>query len=105
MCRERWWGLWRILAPFEEEYSQKPKEKPENKIIYLFNILTPFRLFLRSIFYGDMSGLSVKFSEELNVDVLRERYADEHAIGVIGWVELDGRVSNQQKIAVLVMAS
>ena len=59
----------------------------------------------RAIFYGDMSGLSVKFSEELNVEVLRERYADEHAIGVIGWVELDGRVSNQQKISVLVMAS
>lgn len=59
----------------------------------------------RAIFYGDMSGLAVKFSEELNVEVLRERYADEHAIGVIGWVELDGRVSNQQKIAVLVMAS
>lgn len=59
----------------------------------------------RAIFYGDMSGLSVKFSEELNVEVLRERYADEHAIGIIGWVELDGRVSNQQKIAVLVMAS
>ena len=59
----------------------------------------------RAIFYGDMSGLSVKFSEELNVEVLRERYADEHAIGVIGWVELDGKVSNQQKISVLVMAS
>lgn len=59
----------------------------------------------RAIFYGDMSGLAVKFSEELNVEVLRERYADEHAIGVIGWVELDGRVSNQQKISVLVMAS
>ena len=59
----------------------------------------------RAIFYGDMSGLAVKFSEELNVEVLRERYADEHAIGVIGWVELDGKVANQQKIAVLVMAS
>lgn len=59
----------------------------------------------RAIFYGDMSGLAVKFSEELNVEVLRERYADEHAIGIIGWVELDGRVSNQQKISVLVMAS
>lgn len=59
----------------------------------------------RAIFYGDMSGLAVKFSEELNVEVLRERYADEHAIGVIGWVELDGKVANQQKISVLVMAS
>lgn len=59
----------------------------------------------RAIFYGDMSGLSVKFTEELNVQVLRERYADEHSIGVIGWVELDAKVSDQQKIAVLVCAS
>lgn len=57
------------------------------------------------IYYGDMSGLSVKFSEELNVEVLRERFADEHAIGVIGWVELDAKVADQQKIAVLKMAA
>lgn len=57
----------------------------------------------RAIFYGDMSGLAVKFSEELNVEVLRERYADEHCIGVIGWVELDAKVEDQQKISVLVM--
>lgn len=57
----------------------------------------------RAIFYGDMSGLAVKFSEELNVEVLRERFADEHAIGVIGWVELDAKVADQQKISVLVM--
>ena len=52
-----------------------------------------------------MSGLAVKFSEELNVEVLRERFADEHAIGVIGWVELDAKVADQQKIAVLKMAA
>ena len=57
------------------------------------------------IYYGDMSGLAVKFSEELNVEVLRERFADEHAIGVIGWVELDAKVADQQKIAVLKMAA
>ena len=59
----------------------------------------------RAIFYGDMSGLAVKFSEELNVEVLRERFADEHCIGVIGWCELDAKVCDQQKISVLVMAS
>lgn len=59
----------------------------------------------RAIFYGDMSGLAVKFSEELNVEVLRERFADEHCIGVIGWCELDAKTADQQKISVLVMAS
>lgn len=56
------------------------------------------------IYYGDMRGLGTKFSEEINVEVLRERYADEHAVGVIGWFEFDSKVIDEQQIAVLKMA-
>lgn len=56
------------------------------------------------LFYGDFKGLATKFSEDINVQVLRERYADEHAIGVIGWLELDAKVINEQMIAKLVMS-
>ena len=56
------------------------------------------------VFYGDMRGLATKFSEDINVEVLREKYADEHAIGVISWVEFDSKVEDAQKIAKLVMA-
>lgn len=57
------------------------------------------------IFYGDMSGLATKFNENINVQVLREKYADEHAVGVIGWFEFDSKVQDQQKIAKLVCKS
>ena len=57
------------------------------------------------IYYGDMSGLSTKFSEEMHIEVLRELFATEHAIGVVGWVEFDAKVTNNQKIAVLKMHS
>lgn len=57
------------------------------------------------IYYGDMSGLAVKFSEELNMQVLREKYADEHATGVVSWIEFDAKVENEQKIAKLVCAT
>ena len=57
------------------------------------------------IYYGDMSGLATKFSEELAIQVLREVYAAQHAIGVVGWIEFDAKVANQQKIAVLKMAN
>ena len=53
------------------------------------------------IYYGDMSGLATKFTEEMHVEVLRELYAAQHAIGVVGWVEFDAKVQNQQKIAAL----
>lgn len=55
------------------------------------------------IYYGDLSGLAVKVSEEINIQVLREKYAEEHAIGVLGFVEMDSKVENAQKLAKLVM--
>ena len=58
-----------------------------------------------AIFYGDFRGLATKFNEELSIEVLREKYADEHAVGVIGWFEFDSKVEDAQKIAKLVMAS
>ena len=56
-----------------------------------------------AIYYGDMSGLAVKLSEDVSIDVLRELYAAQHAIGVVGWIEIDSKVENAQKIAKLVM--
>lgn len=58
-----------------------------------------------AIYYGDMSGLAVKLSEDVNIQVLREKFATQHAIGVVGWVELDSKIENEQKISRLVMAS
>lgn len=58
-----------------------------------------------AVYYGDMTGLAVKLSEAPSVEVLREKYADEHVVGVICWLELDSKVENQQKIAGLKMAS
>lgn len=57
-----------------------------------------------AIYYGDMSGLAVKLSEEVSIEVLREKFATQHAIGVVGWMEIDSKVENAQKIAKLVMA-
>jgi HK97 family phage major capsid protein len=57
-----------------------------------------------TIAYGDFKGLAVKFSEEINIQVLREKYADEHADGVIGWFEFDAKIADQQMIATLVQA-
>lgn len=56
----------------------------------------------KEIFYGDMSGLALKFSEDINIEILRERFATEHAIGVVGYLECDAKIENEQKIAALV---
>lgn len=56
------------------------------------------------IYYGNFKGLATKFNENINIQVLRERYADEHADGIIGWFEFDSKVENEQMLAKLEMA-
>ena len=59
----------------------------------------------RAVLYLDPTGLAVKISEEPSVQVLREKFADEHAVGVICWMEVDSKVENKQKVAVLAMGA
>lgn len=54
------------------------------------------------IFYGDMSALATKFVEELEIEVLREKYADQHAVGIVAWMEFDAKVEDAQKVSKLV---
>lgn len=57
-----------------------------------------------AIYYGDFAGLAVKVSEDLSVEVLREKYATQHAVGVVAWMEMDSKVENAQMISALKMA-
>ena len=54
------------------------------------------------IFYGDFSGLAIKETESMKIQILLEKFATQHAIGVVGYSELDAKVENTQKIAVAV---
>lgn len=56
------------------------------------------------IYYGDYTGLAVKVSEEINIEVLRETKARQHVVEVLGFVEFDAKIQNGQKIAQLKMA-
>lgn len=52
-----------------------------------------------SAYFGDFSGLALKWTEQLEIQVLREKYATQHATGVVAWVEADSAVENHQKLA------
>ena len=86
-----------ITAPFGHTLLGKP--------VYVSDNMPDIGAGVKAIYYGDMSGLATKFSEELAIQVLREVYAAQHAIGVVGWIEFDAKVQDQQKIAVLKMGS
>ena len=57
------------------------------------------------IYFGDMSGLALKQRDDaLEMLVLREKFATQHAIGINAWLEFDAKVENAQKIAKLTIA-
>lgn len=73
------------------------------KDVYISDNMPDMAAGKRAVLYLDCTGLAVKLTETPSVEVLREKYADQHAVGVICWMELDAKVENTQKIAVLAM--
>ena len=86
-----------ISLPFGKSLLGKP--------IYVSDAMPEMTAGKAAIYYGDMSGLATKFSEDLWMDVLRERFITQGAYGVIARADFDAKVENAQKIAKLVMSS
>lgn len=86
-----------ISTPFGTSLLGKP--------VYVSDNMPDMGAGKTAIYYGDMRGLATKFSEEMSIEVLREKYATQHAVGVVGWLEFDAKVEDAQKIAKLVMAA
>ena len=86
-----------ISLPFGKSLLGKP--------IYVSDQMPDMAAGKTAIYYGDMSGLATKFSEDLWMDVLRERFITQGAYGVIARADFDAKVENAQKIAKLVMSS
>ena len=86
-----------VSSPFGTTLLGKP--------VYVSDNMPDMAAGKTAIYYGDLSGLATKFSEDMNIEVLREKYATQHAVGVVGWLEFDSKVENEQKIAKLTMAA
>jgi HK97 family phage major capsid protein len=56
----------------------------------------------KTILYGDYSGIAVKISENVEIQVLMEKYATQHAVGIVGYFEFDSKIMDEQRLAVLV---
>lgn len=75
------------------------------KPVYLSDNMPTIASAAKAVLYGDYSGLSVNIRENMSIEVLREKYATQHAVGVVAWMELDSKVSDPQKLATLVMST
>lgn len=84
-----------VTSPFGSMLLGKP--------VYVSDQMDDMAAGKTAIYYGDFAGLAVKLSEDVNLQVLHEKYATQHAVGVVGWIEIDSKVENTQKIAKLTM--
>jgi HK97 family phage major capsid protein len=51
--------------------------------------------------YGDMSGLYVKLAQNVEISILNELYATQHATGICAYTEFDSRVIEDQKLMIM----
>jgi HK97 family phage major capsid protein len=86
-----------VTAPFGKTLLGKP--------VYTSDNMPGLEAGKTAIYYGDFSGLAVKFAEQPTIQVLQELYAPQHAIGVLGFVEVDAKIQVEQAIAQLKMAA
>lgn len=86
-----------ITAPFGKVLLGKP--------VYTSDNMPEMEAGKAAIFYGDFSGLACKFAEDPTIQVLQELYATQHAIGAVGWLEVDAKIQVEQAIAQLKMKS
>ena len=57
------------------------------------------------VLYGDFAGMAMKISQNLEIQLMREKYIDKNAIGIVGWAECDSKIQNHQMIAGLKMGA
>ena len=88
----------------QEDFSQAFPYRLLGKPVYLSDNMPAMTTGNKAILYGDYSGLSVNIRENISVEVLREKYATQHALGVVAWFEFDSKITDAQKLAVMTMA-
>lgn len=72
------------------------------KPVFLSDNMDSIEASKKTIVYGDLSALSVNFRQNIEIQLLQEKYATQHAVGVCAWFEFDSKVTDNQKVAVLV---
>jgi HK97 family phage major capsid protein len=72
------------------------------KPVYISDQMPNMGVGVKEIYYGDMSGLHVKLTKGVQMQVLNERFADQYAIGCVAVVECDSCIIEPRKLAVYI---
>lgn len=74
------------------------------KPVYLSDNMPAIASGAKAVLYGDYSGLSANIRENIEIQPLFEKYATQHAVGLVAWFEIDSNITENDKLAALVMS-
>ena len=69
--------------------------------VYVSDAMVEIGAGTEPIVFGNFSGLALKSTKELEIQVLREKYATQHATGVVAWLQADIKIEHYQKLSKL----
>ena len=75
------------------------------KPVYLSDNMPAIASAATAVLYGDYAALACNMRENVNVEVLAEKYATMHALGVVAWFEFDSKIMDNKGLSVLVMSA
>lgn len=93
-------GQYLLQADASKEFPYSILGKP----VYLSENMPAIGSAAKAVLYGDYSGLAVNMREDVSIQILLEKYATMHAVGIVSWFEFDSEVEDHQKLATLVMS-
>ena len=93
-------GQYLIQNNFSQDFPYSILGKPVN----LSDNMPAIGSANKAVLYGDYSGLGVNMRQNIEIQVLNEKYATQHAVGIVSWFEFDSNVLDAQKLATLVMS-
>lgn len=57
----------------------------------------------KAIVIADLSGYTIKATTEVEIQILREKFATKGFIGILGYCDFDGKITDDKKVRVLTM--
>lgn len=93
-------GQYLLQQNFSQDFPYAILGKP----VYVSDNMPAIGSAAKAILYGNYEGLSVNMRENIEVQILVEKYATMHAVGVVSWFEFDSKVTDSQQLATLVMS-
>lgn len=94
-------GRYLLQDDFTGEFPYRMLGKP----VFISDNMPKMAAGKKAVLYGDLSGLSVNMRENVQMQILLEKYATQHAVGFVAWFEFDSKVTEHEKMAVLEMKS